>query len=74
MSVETLQQQIAREAKEWGERRIAARTFSIENPLPSPRGNTVPAPAPGPQLVHRDPCFKCGVRGDIGCDHKGRVA
>ena len=26
---------------------------------------TLPPPPP----VRRDPCFRCGVRGDIGCEH-----
>lgn len=26
---------------------------------------TLPPPSP----VRRDPCFRCGVRGDIGCEH-----
>ncbi|SCY89394.1 hypothetical protein SAMN05660666_03462 [Novosphingobium aromaticivorans] len=25
-------------------------------------------------LVHRDPCLKCGVRGDIGCKHQRQAA
>jgi hypothetical protein len=24
---------------------------------------------PPPAPVYRDPCFRCGVRGDIGCEH-----
>ena len=24
-------------------------------------------------IVDRDPCPKCGVRGDIGCKHRGRA-
>ncbi len=28
--------------------------------------------APGARIVSRDPCFKCGVRGDIGCPHQPR--
>jgi len=28
--------------------------------------------APGAKIVSRDPCFKCGVRGDIGCSHQPR--
>lgn len=24
-------------------------------------------------IVHRDPCPKCGVRGDIGCKHRRAV-
>lgn len=27
-----------------------------------------------PARVFRDPCFKCGVRGDIGCSHQPRSA
>jgi hypothetical protein len=23
------------------------------------------------QFVQRDPCFSCGVRGDLGCKHRG---
>jgi len=26
-------------------------------------------PMPSQSLVSRDPCFRCGVRGDIGCEH-----
>jgi len=26
-------------------------------------------PMPSASLVSRDPCFRCGVRGDIGCEH-----
>jgi len=26
-------------------------------------------PMPSESLVSRDPCFRCGVRGDIGCEH-----
>jgi hypothetical protein len=26
-------------------------------------------PIPSESLVSRDPCFRCGVRGDIGCEH-----
>lgn len=26
-------------------------------------------PAMKGEIVRRDPCFKCGVRGDIGCQH-----
>jgi len=26
-------------------------------------------PMPSDSLVSRDPCFRCGVRGDIGCEH-----
>lgn len=25
---------------------------------------------PEPPRVARDPCFRCGVRGDIGCQHR----
>ncbi len=25
---------------------------------------------PPPPPVYRDPCFRCGVRGDIGCEHQ----
>ena len=27
------------------------------------------APMPSESLVSGDPCFRCGVRGDIGCEH-----
>jgi hypothetical protein len=27
------------------------------------------APMPSESLVSRAPCFRCGVRGDIGCEH-----
>ena len=30
---------------------------------------TVARLTPPPAPVHRDPCFRCGVRGDIGCEH-----
>ena len=26
------------------------------------------------ELVHRDPCVKCGVRADIGCKHQSKAA
>jgi hypothetical protein len=30
---------------------------------------TVARLTPPPAPVYRDPCFRCGVRGDIGCEH-----
>lgn len=30
---------------------------------------TVARLTPPPAPVFRDPCFRCGVRGDIGCEH-----
>lgn len=27
-----------------------------------------------PPVVHRDPCFRCGTRGDVGCRHTQRNA
>jgi len=26
-------------------------------------------PMPSGSIVSRDPCFRCGVRGDVGCEH-----
>lgn len=66
----TLKKSIEREAKVWGERRALARRHGIDVPVPSRRGETVPAAPSGPLAVYRDPCFKCGVRGDIGCRHR----
>lgn len=44
---------------------------------PVKRASERPKPAPltarplfVAQVVNRDPCFKCGVRGDIGCKHQ----
>lgn len=74
MSVHALQLQIEREAKAWGDRRAIAKQSVSTTPVPSTRGDTVPAPTPGLQPVYRDPCFRCGVRGDIGCAHQGRAA
>lgn len=37
---------------------------SRERVIPDPSGSI-------PDSVDRDPCFKCGVRGDIGCKHRG---
>ena len=34
------------------------------------RVETLDRPTPGTLVVRRDPCFKCGVRGDIGCKHQ----
>lgn len=32
---------------------------------------TTPVPQGGAgQRIDRDPCFKCGVRGDLGCAHR----
>ncbi|MEK7342464.1 MAG: hypothetical protein AABZ73_01430 [Pseudomonadota bacterium] len=67
----TLRQAISREAAEWSERRALARRQGIDVPVPSRRGETVPPPAAGPLSIYRDPCFRCGVRGDIGCKHRG---
>lgn len=36
----------------------------------APSGPAGGAPAERlPAIVDRDPCFRCGVRGDIGCEH-----
>lgn len=32
----------------------------------------IPPPKMMPHTVSRDPCFLCGVRGDIGCQHQER--
>ena len=61
---------IDREAREWGERRAIARRQGIDSPVPSRRGETVRQPEAGPLPVHRDPCFRCGTRGDVGCRHQ----
>lgn len=29
---------------------------------------------PPERYLHRDPCFCCGVRGDVGCRHNRRIA
>lgn len=26
------------------------------------------------RVVHRDPCFRCGARTDLGCEHNPKVA
>ncbi|MDZ7894190.1 MAG: hypothetical protein U5M50_04030 [Sphingobium sp.] len=31
-------------------------------------------PVPESAPVDRDPCFRCGVRGDLGCKHRRAVA
>lgn len=33
-----------------------------------------PKAAPPETIVDRDPCFMCGVRGDVGCVHRRRAA
>jgi len=35
---------------------------------------TAPMEEPTPPAIDRTPCFKCGVRADIGCQHTGAVA
>ena len=53
--------------------------FIADNPEPLPFRKAVPAgegrsfPSPErnlPPRVDRDPCARCGVQGDIGCDHR----
>lgn len=29
-----------------------------------------PDPADVPSPIHREPCFRCGIRADIGCKHQ----
>lgn len=36
--------------------------------VPGAQRDAVPAEQV-PAIVDRDPCFRCGVRGDIGCEH-----
>lgn len=43
----------------------SAQTKSITAALTTPRSEPVMLDVP------RDPCFRCGVRGDIGCVHQG---
>lgn len=68
-----------REATEAGNRRAEARFITFGQPLASR-----PAPSPGfaaeltrlrlsdqrPIAQNREPCGRCGTRGDIGCKHQ----
>lgn len=66
-------------AQHWRERRgqslaVHERPAEVEEqprPLPRPR-QAKPTPAFVPPVVRRDPCPRCGVRGDIGCKHTVR--
>lgn len=69
-----LQRDTGLEALANGQRRAIARRQGIDTPVPSRRGETVPQPEAGPLTIHRDPCFKCGVRGDVGCRHQRQPA
>ena len=64
-----LRQQIEREAREASERRAAAYILS-SNALQELEIRNRPQEV---QTFLRDPCFKCGVRGDIGCEHQKPV-
>lgn len=70
----TLDAQVRREVEEWGQRRALARsTGTVVNALASQdRGGELLGGTAAP--LDRDPCFRCGVRGDIGCAHRRRSA
>lgn len=45
------------------------RTYQRQ-PSAGSAGKATPIDGPAPAPFDRDPCFKCGVRGDIGCRHR----
>lgn len=49
----------------------AGRTVPVGK-LPHPK-STEPRPRPPGVIVMRDPCPRCGVRGDLGCRHQARA-
>lgn len=63
-----LAHQIAEEVRSACERRHAARMLSS---IGLAELEIAQRPRPGgPVLVNRDPCPRCGTRGDIGCKHR----
>lgn len=65
-----LRAQIDEECRLLAERRSAARSLSSFAYVM--HGN-VRRPTE-PMIVSRDPCFKCGARGDLGCTHRPAAA
>lgn len=72
-----LAQQVALEAEQASARRIEAYRLTTRNPLealartPAPVSALVAAGAdPRPEATSREPCPRCAVRGDLGCEHQ----
>ncbi|WP_439539511.1 hypothetical protein [Sphingomonas sp.] len=65
---------IDREALEAADRRAQARRLTTRHPLPLDRPQPTPVIAIDidrrPQAMSREPCFRCQVRGDLGCAHQ----
>lgn len=73
---QALREVCAREAEEAVERRSVARKFSnVADPLSLPGEPGSAAPVAGaidrrPAAWSREPCLRCGIRGDFGCEHQ----
>lgn len=49
----------------------AGRLLAARQAWPTRNGTPpAPAPTPAPPEVPRDPCWRCGVRGEVGCAHR----
>lgn len=75
--VRRIQREAMRSAERSGARRAVARKLSaiVHDPLPLARAPERCSPATAarvagkPMALGRDPCPRCGARGDLGCDH-----